>query len=99
MDKKISVRIPSDLYDKIRTHEQKNSDIVRKALYQFFRDKEPNYNVEQFVIKSYDKQIEYLKEQIEDWKKVSIMNSSIWQILKMKLLQEKQPQLESRIVE
>lgn len=100
MNKMISVRIPEKMYNKINTHELKNSDIIRKALTQYFRRKEPNSNLDLKVINMYNKQIqnleqtnEFLKNQIEDWKKISIMNSSIWQILKMRLLQEKRTQL------
>jgi len=95
MYQRISVRIPNETYDKMAAHEADISTITRKALDQYFRRKEPNQNLDQIVMESYDRRIKdltetniYLKHQIEDWKKVSIMNSSFWQILKMKLLKD-----------
>jgi hypothetical protein len=96
---KISVRIDNNIYKKLKEHELPTSKIVRKALNQYFRGEEPNTEIDHKIIESYEQMIillrkdnDYLREQIEDWKNLYASNISIWQKIKLKLL-NKQPKI------
>jgi len=49
MKKVLSVRIENDLYTKVCNHDLKNSELVSKSLNQYFRQKEPNQKISDFV--------------------------------------------------
>ena len=58
----VGCRIDKQLFTKIKTHDERSSTIVRKALYQYFREQEPNQTPD-----SYNKElIVLLNKQIED---------------------------------
>jgi len=64
MDKKyfVGCRVDKQLYNKVRTHDEQSSTIVRKALSQYFREKEPNK-----TLPGYDRElINVLNNQIVD---------------------------------
>jgi len=67
---KITVRFDGQLYDKVRHHELSNSDLIRKAVRQYFRSVEPNNRLnmdgptmsyDQDLIKLYQDQVQDLK--------------------------------------
>lgn len=100
LSKKISVRIPNKMYDKMSDDGRTNTDIILKALTQYYRGGEPNMKIDQTVLQMYDRQIQILQDsnnllekQLDDWKKISIMNMSIWNIFKMKIFRSNENQL------
>ena len=60
----VGCRVDQQLFTKVSTHEEQNSVLVRKALEQFFREKEPNQRL------GYDRDplINVLNNQIQDLK-------------------------------
>ena len=85
--KQISIRIPQALYDQLKEHPQTNTSIIIKATQQYFRSSDQhNTKLDQNLIDLLMQQNQFLKQELQDWKKISIMNMSIWQYLKQKLL-------------
>lgn len=66
MDKKhfVGCRIDEQLFNKIKTHEEQSSTLVRKALCQYFRSAEPNHS-----LNGYNRElVDVLNNQIDDLK-------------------------------
>jgi len=104
--KQISVRIPNHIMEKMGD-DQPRTQIIIKALNQYYRSKEPNkelftetqlYDTQ---IKSLEKDISYLKQQneiqttylkdqIEDWKKISVINMGFFKSIKYRLTSRKE---------
>ena len=42
----VGCRVDKQLYNKVKTHDEQSSTIVRKALSQYFREKEPNHTID-----------------------------------------------------
>lgn len=63
MDKKyfVGCRVDEQLFNKVKTHDEQSSTIVRNALNQYFRENEPNKT------SGYDRElVDVLNSQIED---------------------------------
>ena len=99
MTKQISIRIPDAIYQQLKEHPQTNTSIIIKAVEQYFRKEEPNNNLDNYVIQIQEQEINYLKQQIEDWKKISIMNMTLLQTIKYKLMNKAQSNLNSSLTE
>jgi len=66
MDKKyfVGCRVDEHLFNKVNHHVEQNSTLVRKALSQYFREKEPNR-----TLPGYDRElVDVLNNQIDDLK-------------------------------
>jgi len=66
MDKKhfVGCRVDEQLFNKVKTHDEQNSIIVRNALNQYFRENEPNK-----TLPGYDRElVDVLNSQIADLK-------------------------------
>ena len=70
MSRTISVRFPQDLYDKVIHSEVECSTLIRKAVIQYFRSKEPNNRIDVYGhTSSYNRElVDLLNDQIQDLK-------------------------------
>ena len=64
----ISIRFDSQLYNKVHTNELQNSELIRKAVIQYFRSKETNQKLDGEHLGYNQELIDVLKIQIDDLK-------------------------------
>jgi len=99
MKKVLSVRVENRLYTNVNKHEMSNSNLVSKALDQFFRSKEPNMKLidddSKYVgllmktIDEKDQYIGFLQKEVENLTIMSMAKVPLLARIKMKLLKEK----------
>jgi len=104
MKKVLSVRLKKELYTKVYNHEMKNSDLVSKALSQYFRDLEPNQTLDSVMDLNNDSNymdllkqnlnekndyIQFLQKEVESLTILSMAKVPLLERIKMKLLSEK----------
>lgn len=64
----ISTRFDQQLYNKVNTNELQNSELIRKAVIQYFRTKENNQKLNGEYLGYNREMIDVLKNQIDDLK-------------------------------
>ena len=99
MKKVLSVRVENRLYTNVNKHEMSNSDLVSKALNQFFRSKEPNTKLfednSEYIdllnqnIDEKNQYIGFLQKEVENLTIMSMAKVPLLARIKMKLLKEK----------
>ena len=99
MKKVLSVRVEKSLYTRVNKYEIGNSDLVSKALNQFFRSKEPSTkffdNNSDYVdllkqtLNEKNQYIGFLQKEVENLTVMSMARVPLLARIKMKLLKEK----------
>lgn len=104
MKKVLSVRLKKELYTKVYDHEMKNSDLVSKALGQYFRQFEPNQTLDPIMdlndgsayvdllkqtLNDKEDYIQFLQKEVESLTIMSMAKVPLLERIKMKLLSEK----------
>jgi len=99
MKKVLSVRVENDLYTRVYKYDMKTSDLVTKALNQYFRGKEPNKKLfEENVdyidllkqnLEEKNNYIDFLQKEVEHLTVMSMAKTPLLARIRMKLLKEK----------
>lgn len=103
--KVIGVRFRGKLLTQIQHHDKPNSELIRTVMKRYFLDDRKNQKLftnvnknvnnvySQDLIDSLTSQIDFLQSEVQDWKNLSIVKMSWWEILKMKWIKTNTPML------